>query len=425
MPNLRIPGGPQFLPAETMLDARVLLTARAVRAFGDGFVSILLPIHLASLGLSNVQIGAVATATMLGSAALTVLVGLVAYRLGRRSLLLRASVLMIASGLGFALFHSFWPLLVVAFVGTINPSSGDVSIFLPTEQALLPQTTSDRQRTALFARYSLIGSLAAACGALSAGLPGLVAARLGLPVSLTVDAMFFLYAGLGVIALLLYRGLSPAIEPAAERAAAPLGASRRTVWKLAALFSLDSFASGFVVQSLLALWLFQRYGLSVATTGVIFFWTGVLSAFSVLASVRIARRIGLINTAVFTHLPANLFLALTPLMPTAPLAVVLLLCRSALSSMDVPVRNSYVMAVVSPEERPAAASLTAVPRGMAAAASPVMSGWLLGLSLFGWPLVIAGSLKICYDLLLLAGFRGLRPPEERSADSSGNARADR
>jgi MFS family permease len=401
------------LPPETTPDARVLLVTRATRAFGDGFVSILLPLHLAGLGFSNVQIGAVATATLLGSAALTLVVGLVAYRVGRRALLLRASALMIATGLGFAFLHEFWPLVVVAFVGTINPSAGDVSIFLPTEQALLPQTTSDRQRTALFARYSLIGSLVAAFGALCAGIPGFVAGQTGLPLARAIDGMFLLYAALGLVTLLLYRDLSPAIEPATHEATAALGRSKRTVFGLAALFSLDSFGSGLVVQSLLALWLFQRFGLSVATTGTIFFWTGLLAAFSALVSVRIARRIGLLNTAVFTHLPANLFLLLTPFMPTVELAVLLLLLRSALSQMDVPVRNSYVMAVVAPEERPAATSVTAVPRGIAAAAGPLLSGWLFSLSPFGWPLVIAGVLKGVYDLLLLWRFSALRPPEEQ------------
>lgn len=403
----------QIVPPETSTDAHLLLWGRAARAFGDGFVSVLLPLHLAALGLSNIEVGAIATATLVGSAAMTLFVGFIAYRVGRRALLVRASLLMIATGVGFALLRDFWPPLVVGFLGTINPSSGDASVFLPTEQALLPQTTSDRQRTALFARYSLIGTLAAAFGALAAGVPGFLATGLDMPLARAVDVMFLLYAALGLLALVFYRELSPSVEPAEQKAAAPLGKSKRTVWGLAALFSLDSFGSGFVVQSLLALWLFQRFGLSMAATGAIFFWSGFLSAFSVLASVQVARRIGLINTAVFTHLPANLFLILTPFMPTVEWAAALLLLRSAFSSMDVPVRNSYVMAVVSPAERPAAASATAVPRGLAAAVGPVISGWLLGVSVFGWPLVIAGTVKTVYDVLLLVMFRSVRPPEER------------
>lgn len=404
----------RLLPPDTSPDARVLLLARATRAFGDGFVSILLPLHLTELGFGNIQIGAVVTATLLGSAALTLLVGFVANSMGRQALLIRASILMIATGLGFAFLHDFWPLLVVAFVGTLNPASGDVSVFLPTEMALLPRTTSDQQRTALFARFSLTGSLIAAFGALSAGLPAFLAARLDLPLGLAIEGMFLLYAALGLVTMLLYRGLSPAIEPEPrQRDQKPLGKSRNTVLGLAALFSLDSFGSGLVVQSLLALWLFQRFGLSVTTTATIFFWTGTLAAFSSLVAVWIARRIGLLNTAVFTHLPANLFLMLTPFMPTVEWAVALLLLRSAFSQMDVPVRNSYVMAVVSPEERPAAASVTAVPKSIASALGPLLSGWLFSLSIFGWPLVIAGALKSVYDILLLVRFRALRPPEER------------
>jgi MFS family permease len=410
-----------LLPSEATPDAKVLLQARAVRAFGDGFVSVLLPLHLTTLGFDGFQVGAVATATLLGSAALTLFVGFVAYRLGRQLLLLRASLLMIATGLGFALVHDFWPLMAVAFVGTLNPSSGDVSIFLPAEQALIPQTVSAAQRTALFARYSLVGSLVAAAGALAAGLPELVAGETGLSLTQALDGMFLVYAGLGVVALLLYRGLSPAIEPSGEAATAPLTTSKGIVYKLAALFSLDSFGGGFVVQSLLALWLFQRFDLSVATAGVIFFWTGVLSAFSALAAVRIANRIGLLNTAVFTHLPSNLFLVLTPFMPNVELAIAFLLLRSALSQMDVPTRNSYVMAVISPPERPAAASVTAVPRSLAAALSPLLSGWLLSLSVFGWPLVIGGVLKGVYDVLLLLMFKAVHPPEEADRQREATA----
>src|SRR5215218_3053520 len=237
--SLRLARWP-LLPSEATSDAGVLLRARGVRAFGDGFVSVLLPLHLTSLGFDGFQIGAVATATLLGSAVLTLVVGLVAYRLGRDVLLVRASLLMIATGLGFAFVHAFWPLMMVAFVGTLNPSSGDVSVFLPTEQALLPQTVSDRQRTALFARYSLIGSLVAAAGALTAGLPEFVGDETGLSLTQALDGMFLLYAVLGLVALLLYRGLSPAIEPDAEVARAPLTTSKGIVYKLAALFSFDS-----------------------------------------------------------------------------------------------------------------------------------------------------------------------------------------
>ncbi|MDI3341734.1 MAG: MFS transporter [Sphaerobacter sp.] len=402
----------RLLPATATADAVRLVAARGVRAFADGVVSVLLPLYLSALGFSELQVGALSTATLVGSAVLTLLVGLVSYRLRRRPLLLGAATLMAATGLGFALIHDFWPLLLVAFVGTLNPSSGDVSVFLPLEQSLLPQTVSDRQRTALFARYSLVASLLGALGALSAGLPGLVADHTPIDFRQALEGTFLLYTLLALVAMALYRGLSPRVEAPPGMAQAPLRESKRMVYTLAALFSLDSFGSGFVVQSLLALWLFKRFALSAAVAGTIFFWTGILSSASYLVAVRLAERFGAVKTMVFTHLPANLFLALVPFMPNLPLAVGLLLLRSLLSNMDAPVRNSYVMAVVTPAERPAAASITAVPRSLAAAGSPVLAGYLLGLTPFGWPLLIAGTIKGTYDLLLLMLFSRVRPPEE-------------
>jgi MFS family permease len=403
---------PRFLPPETTPDARLLVSARGVRAFGDGVVSILLPLYLLTRGFNALEIGIFTTTTLVGSAAVSLLVGLIAHRFRRRTVLFVAAVLMIATGIAFAVVEGFWPLLLVAFIGTLNPSGGDVSLFLPLEQSLLPQTVSDRQRTALFARYSLVGTLVAACGALCAGLPAFLAARAALDQRRAIEGVFLLYALLGGVALLLYRQLSPRIEPESRAAAAPLHESRGIVYTLAALFSLDSFGGGFVVQSLLALWLFQRFGLSAATAGTIFFWTGVCSAGSYLVAVPLARRIGLVNTMVFTHLPSNLFLVLVPFMPNLPLAILLLLARSALSQMDVPTRNSYVMAIVPPAERTAAASVTTVPRSLATAASPLLAGYLFGLSAFGWPLVIGGALKAIYDLIFLAMFTRVRPPEE-------------
>jgi len=400
------------LPIGATHDAAVLIASRAVRAFGDGFISVLLPVYLTTIGLSSLRIGAVTTATLVGSAALTLVVGLIAYRLKRQRLLFGAALLMVATGIGFAVVHAFWLLMIVAFVGTLNPSSGDVSVFLPLEQSLLPQTVGARGRTALFARYSLVASLVGACGALCAGIPAFIAAHTSLGLTHALAGMFLVYALLAVIAFCLYRTLSPAIEPGAHIPEAPLRESKKMVYTLAALFSLDSFGGGFVVQSLLALWLFQRFHLSVATAGTIFFWAGVLSAGSFPVAVWLANRIGLVNTMVFTHLPSNLFLILVPFMPNLPLAIALLLARSALSQMDVPTRNSYVMAVVTPAERPAAASVTSVPRSLATAASPLLSGYLLSLTVFGWPLVIGGALKGIYDVLLLVMFKTVRPPEE-------------
>lgn len=401
----------RWLPPETTADAAILLLARGLRAFADGFTSVLLPVYLLGLGFDGLQIGGVATATLVGSAALTLLVGFVAHRFGGRYILVSAALLMAATGAGFGLVHDFWPLLVVAFVGTLNPSSGDSSVFLPVEQSLLSQTVSARHRTALFANYSVIGSLLGAAGALCAGIPEFVALQTGIPQAPVVQSMFLLYGLLGVFALVLYRRLSPALQQRQPERQA-LKESRRIVYTLAGLFSLDALGSGFVVQSLLALWLFQRFDLSVTTAGTIFFWSGVLSAGSYLVAARLAGRIGLVNTMVFTHLPSNVFLLLVPFMPNLPLAILLLLARSALSQMDVPTRNSYLMAVVPPEERAAAASVTTAPRTLASAVSPLAAGYLLGLSSFGWPLVLAGALKGIYDVLLLAMFARVRPPEE-------------
>jgi MFS family permease len=344
---------------------------------------------------------------------LTLGVGLRANRFGSRALLTAAAALMCATGLGFAALTSFAPLLLVAIVGTLNPSSGDVSVFLPLEHAVLAGVVTDRERTATFARYSLVGALAGAVGALFAGAPEIAHAWLGVEPNALYPWMFVLYAALGLVSGAIYRSL-PAADAAEAAPAAPLGPSKRLVYGLAALFSLDAFGGGFIVQSLLALWLFQKFQVSSAVAGAIFFWTGLLSAGSYLVAARIARRIGLVNTMVFTHLPANVLLILLPFAPHLGWVVALLLVRSALSQMDVPTRSSYVMAVVEPSERAAAAGITSVPRSLASAVSPLLAGYLLGLSAFGWPLVVAGCLKILYDLLLLGTFRGVRPPEERA-----------
>nr|WP_214473792.1 MFS transporter [Mesorhizobium sp. dw_380] len=402
-----------LLPSGAGPTASYLLVSRGLRAFGDGLVSLLLPAYLAALGFNAFEIGIFATATLAGSAALTLGVGAIAHRFSRRSLLIAAAGLMILTGFAFALVHDFWPLLVVAFVGTLNPSSGDVSVFLPLEHAELAHSVTDRDRTALFARYSVVGSLVGAVGALAAGAPDLLRHLIGMEIKQALQLAFLLYALLGVGSLILYRRLPVESIDANAAPAEPLRKSRTIVFTLAALFSLDAFAGGLVVQSLLALWLYQTFGLSLATTGAIFFCMGMLSAVSYLVAVQISRRIGLVNTMVFTHLPSSLCLLLIPFMHSLALVIVLLLIRSALSQMDVPTRTSYVMAVVTPGERAAAASVTAVPRSLASAASPALAGSLLAVSGFGWPLLIAGALKIVYDILLLMTFRKIRPPEER------------
>jgi MFS family permease len=403
------------LPPGASADALRVLAARGVRAFGDGFVALLLPIYLVELGFSALAIGAIVTSTLLGTALLTLWVGWIANRHSRRLLLLAAAGLMAATGAGFAVITEFWPLLVIAFFGTMNPTSGDASIFVPLEQTVLTQTIAARQRTALFARYSVIGSCTTALGVLAAALPDVVAAWLGCTRSAAMQLMFGLYAVLGLVAVLLYRPLSSAVELVEEAPKAPLQQSKMLVYGMAALFGMDSFGTGFLVQSLLALWLYQAFAVSITTAAAILFWSSLCSAVSYLVAVPIAARIGLINTMVFTHLPSNVFLVLIPFAPDLATAIALLLARSALSQMDVPTRASYVMAVVAPEERPAAASLTAVPKTFAWAAGSMISGYLLTLSTFGWPLVIGGVIKGVYDILLLIKFHKVRPPEEASA----------
>ena len=389
-----------------------ILVAKGLRAFGDGYVSLLLPLYLLELGYSALQVGVIATTTLLGSGVLTLAVGLHAYRFHYRTLLLAATALMAMTGLGFAAVTDFWPLLLIAFVGTLNPSSGDVSVFLPLEHAVLSRVVDDRSRTAVFARYSLVGALAAAVGSLAAAAPAMGADQFGMTDRAAMQAMFVLYAATAGITALVYRTLPPALGADEKAAPAALTKSRGRVYTLAALFSVDAFGGGFVVQSMVALWLFQRHGLSLGQASAIFFWTGLLSAASFLAAVRIANRFGLVNTMVFTHLPANLCLVLVPFVDDLPIVLALLFIRSALSQMDVPTRSSYVMAIVTPEERPAAASITSVPRSLASALSPVLAGSMLAASPFGWHLVAAGGLKIAYDLMLLAMFRKVRPPEE-------------
>ena len=401
-------------------EIRRILVAKAVRAFGDGFVSVLLPLYLLELGLGPLEVGIIATATLLGSGVLTLAVGLRAHRFQYRSLLLAAAALMAATGLGFAFVTAFWPLLVIAIVGTLNPSSGDVSVFLPLEHAVLSRLAGDCQRTAVFARYSLVGSLSAAVGSLAAAAPAMIGDIAGLSTRSSIQVMFVVYAMLGALAAIAYRGLPPTTESSGPRTAVPLRESKRNVYTLAALFSLDAFGGGFIVQTMIALWLYQRFGMSLAAAGAIFFWTGILTAISYLVAVRIAGRFGLVNTMVFTHLPSSLCLILVPFMPDLGWAIALLFVRAALSQMDVPTRSSYVMAIVPVAERPAAASITSVPRSLASAASPFLAGWLLTMSTFGWPLLAAGGLKIVYDLLLLAFFGKVKPPEERREPAPGD-----
>lgn len=388
-----------LVPAGSDAAVWTVLAARGLRALADGFMAVLLPAYLLALGLGTIEVGVVATATLLGSALATLAVGAWGHHVAPGRLLTGAALVMAATGLGFAGLSSFWPLLVVAFVGTLNPSSGDVSVFLPLEHARLAAGATGATRTALFARYSVVGALCAALGALAAGAPAALQRHLALTQLDAMRVMFLLYSGIGLLVMWLYRRHAPG-QVLAATPAASLGPSRGIVVRLAMLFSVDAFAGGLLVNSLLTLWLLQRFGLSLAQAGVFFFCTGLLSAASQFAAPAVARRFGLLNTMVFTHIPANVCLVLAAFAPTLWSALALLFVRSALSQMDVPTRSAYVMAVVTPAERPAAASFTAVPRSLASALSPALSGALLATGWLAAPLVACGALKIAYDLVL-------------------------
>lgn len=388
----------------------LLLAARAVRGFGDGFAIVILPAYLSAIGFSSTDIGIVASASLFGTAVLTLAIGFIAARHDLRNLLLGGATLMACTGIAFPNFDRFALIALFGFAGTINPSGGDLGLLVPLEHAMLAEAAPDDRRTATFARYSLVGALSMAVGSLAAALPDLLMHG-GIDRLNAFRLMFYVYAALGCLSFALYRFL-PRVVMTDAPPSAPLGPSRAIVYRLAALFSLDAFAGGFVVQSLLVLWLFERFDLSLSAASLFFFWANILSAFSYPLAARLAKRIGLINTMVYTHIPSSIFLILAAVSPNLIAALALLLMRSALSQMDVPTRTSYVMAVVTPAERTAAAGVTAVPRSLAASISPAMAGGLLAGSFLGWPLVLCGTLKIAYDVALLFTFRNVTPPEE-------------
>ena len=405
----------RLLPASATRDARILLLTRAVRAFVDGIAFVVFPIFLDRLGFSGLQIGTIVGAGLLGSAVLTLTIGIVSGRSDPVRLLTVGSLIMTATGIAFGFASAFWVLVLVGMVTTMNTSAGDVSAFLPLEQSLLSATVPDTERTAVFARFNLVGSLVGSIGALCAGVPVFLAQNLGHADQTGRRASFVLYGLAGLVVLPAYRRLSAAARTRAapqDRSLSP--GSRSIILRLSALFSLDALGGGFATQAIFALWVLHRFGLSMATLGSVFFAAGIVSAFSSLLSVRVAARIGLVRTMVFTHIPASVLLVLVALAPNVWLAMSLFVLRGLLSQMDVPVRTSYVMAVVAPQERAAAASITNIPRSLASAFPPVLAGWMLDHSTFGWPLIICAACKITYDLLLLQMFKDVRPPEEQA-----------
>ena len=404
-------------------DAWLLFATRFVRLLAYGALSVVLVFYLVGLGLSEAKTGLLLTATLIGDTVVSLLLTTRADRIGRRRMLIIGATLMTAAGLIFASTGNWWLLLLAGTIGVISPSGGEVGPFLSIEQAALSHVVTDRTRTEVFAWYTLTGSVATALGALAGGsITSALQQTTMAPVS-TYRVVVVLYAAFGVILAALFSRLSRAAEAAtlgekrAFRATfaglSGLDKSRGVVMKLSALFALDSFGGGFVIQSFAAYWFHLRYGVNPGTLGVIFFWANIFGGISALLASRLAARIGLINTMVVTHLPSNVLLILVPLMPTLPLAIAVLLVRFSISQMDVPTRQSYIMAVVTPEERSAAGGITGVARTLGAAISPLFVGFMFARPrLINLPFFIAGTLKIAYDLLLYRSFIKVRAPEE-------------
>jgi MFS family permease len=407
-PTAAIPSGAL---AEASTTVRHLILARSLRDFANGFVAVLLPFYLTALGLSPFEIGVVASGALVGSAFLTFCAGLFGDGRDYRQLLLGAAGLMIATGVAFSMVDAYSVILVVAFAGTVNPSAGSVSLFVPLEQAVLTREFPVAGRARMFASYKLIGALAGAAGALAAATPDLLT-QIGFGRMAALKAMFVLYALIGLAGAFVYARIPARPHVPQERPVAALGPSGDVGYKLAALSGLDAFAGGFVVQSLLALWLFERFDISLTAAGLFFAWSGILSAFSLPLAAWLSRRINPIGALVFAHIPSSILLMLAAVAPTLSIVLFLLLIRAAFSQMDASGRSSCVTAAMTLSGRTAVASFTSVSRSLAASASPVLAGALLASSSRGWPLVICGLLSIVYDLLLLRLLRRLKPLEK-------------
>ncbi len=401
--------------AHSATDTRILFATRFTRLFAYGFLSVALVLYLAQAGLNEQKIGLLLTLTLVGDAAISLWITTSADRIGRRRMLIFGAGLMVMAGAVFGLTREFAFLLMAAIVGVISPSGNEVGPFLSIEQAALSQLAPDAQRTKVFAWYNLVGSFATALGALSAGGLMQILQNSGATVLQSSRTVVMGYAAFGVALVALFTRLSPAVEANAVANVAPsyrllgLHRSRGVVMKLSALFALDAFAGGFVMQSLVAYWFHVKFGVAPATLGGIFFGANILAGVSALSAARLAKRIGLINTMVFTHIPSNILLMLVPLMPNLTLAIAVLLVRFSISQMDVPTRQSYTMAVVSPDERSAASGVTSIARSIGAAISPALCGPLLASSaLLSVPFFLAGGLKIVYDLLLYRSFHAVK-----------------
>jgi MFS family permease len=404
-------------------DGWLLFLTRCTRLFAYGSLAVVLVFYLTSLGFSTSQTGLLLTLTLVGDTAVSLYLTTRADRIGRRRMLIIGAILMALAGLTFAWTSNFVFLILAGTIGVISPSGNEVGPFLSIEQAALSQVVPSQTRTAVFAWYTLVGSFATATGSLCGGMLSHLLQRAAVAPLESYRVVVLVYAALGVLLAFVFSRLSPAAEVNVSRAGSAasgamptllgLGRSRDVVLKLSGLFALDSFAGGFVVQSFAAYWFYLRFGANPGTLGVIFFWANICAGISALLASRLAARFGLVKTMVFTHLPSNLLLLLVPLMPNLPLAILVLLARFSISQMDVPTRQSYVMAVVRPEERSAAAGVTGVARTTGAAIAPLFAGVLFARpALISLPFFIAGTLKVLYDLLLYRGFVAVQPPEE-------------
>ena len=415
----------EHLPLHALsTDGRLLFGTRLVRLFAYGLLSVVLVLYLSQVGLREAEIGLLLTLTLVGDTAISLWITTNADRIGRRRMLLTGAILMIFAGVLFAATGNFILLLVAATIGVISPSGNEVGPFLSIEQAALSQLLPAGQRTRIFAWYNLVGSFATAIGALSGGMLAQAFISSGVSPLASYRMVLIGYAATGLVLVGLFAQLSPAAEVALQpdsisdrepgRRILGLHRSRRVVFKLAALFSLDAFAGGFVIQSLVAYWFHIRFGVEPGLLGGIFFGANLLAGFSALSAAWVASRIGLVNTMVFTHLPSNVLLICVPLMPTLPLAILILLLRFSISQMDVPTRQSYTMAVVAPDERSSASGLTGIARTIGASVAPLFTGlFLANPALLGLPFFLSGGLKIVYDLALYHSFRTLKPEEER------------
>lgn len=398
----------------TNKDVRILFATRITRLFAYGFLSVVLALYLIEAGLSARQIGLLLALTLAGDAAISLWLTTRADRIGRRRMLTVGAILMLLAGVAFLLTRNPILLTVAAIVGVISPSGNEIGPFLSIEQASLTQLVAEGNRTRLFAWYNLAGSFATATGALAGGWLAQVLQSHGWTKLAAFQFVLAGYALAGVALALGFLTLSAAVEvaptPAAQRRLLGLHKSRAVVFKLSALFALDAFAGGLIVQSMFALWLHVRFGVETGVIGSIFFGANILAGISALLAANIAARFGLINTMVFTHIPSNILLILVPLMPSLPLAIGVILLRFSISQMDVPTRQSYTMAVVEPDERSAAAGVTGIARSIGAALSPSITGYLLGVPvLYAVPFFISGGLKIIYDLALWREFRSAKP----------------